>query len=75
VLVGMFVGELRSVIQTVKGSTLCVSVLVVRCLVLSCSGSVGRASIKALLGHESIATTQIYTNVGQERMERVVARL
>ena len=31
--------------------------------------------IKALLGHESIATTQIYTNVGQERMERVVARL
>ena len=31
--------------------------------------------IKALLGHESIATTQIYTNVGQERMEQVVARL
>jgi integrase/recombinase XerD len=31
--------------------------------------------IKALLGHESISTTQIYTNVGQERMERVVARL
>ena len=31
--------------------------------------------IKALLGHESIATTQIYTNVGQERMERVVGRL
>ena len=31
--------------------------------------------IKALLGHESIATTQIYTNVGQERMEKVVARL
>ena len=25
--------------------------------------------IKALLGHESISTTQIYTNVGQERME------
>ena len=31
--------------------------------------------IKALLGHESIATTQIYTNVGQERMEAVVGRL
>jgi integrase/recombinase XerD len=31
--------------------------------------------IKALLGHDSIATTQIYTNVGQERMEQVVARL
>ena len=27
--------------------------------------------IKALLGHESISTTQIYTNVGQERMEQV----
>ena len=24
--------------------------------------------IKALLGHESVATTQIYPNVGQERM-------
>jgi integrase/recombinase XerD len=31
--------------------------------------------IKALLGHESIATTQIYTNVGQERMKQVVGRL
>jgi integrase/recombinase XerD len=31
--------------------------------------------IKALLGHESIATTQIYTNVGQERMEKVVSQL
>ena len=31
--------------------------------------------IKALLGHKSVATTQIYTNVGQERMEKVVARL
>ena len=31
--------------------------------------------IKTLLGHESIATTQIYTNVGQERMEQVVSRL
>ena len=31
--------------------------------------------IKALLGHESISTTQIYTNVGQERMEKVVGRL
>jgi integrase/recombinase XerD len=31
--------------------------------------------IKALLGHESIATTQIYTNVGQARMEQVVGRL
>ncbi len=34
-----------------------------------------RVDIKALLGHESIATTQIYTNVGQARMEQVVARL
>jgi len=34
-----------------------------------------RVDIKALLGHESIATTPIYTNVGQERMEQVVARL
>jgi integrase/recombinase XerD len=31
--------------------------------------------IQALLGHESISTTQIYTNVGQERMEKVVGRL
>ena len=31
--------------------------------------------IKALLGHDSISTTQIYTNVGQERMEQVVGRL
>jgi integrase/recombinase XerD len=31
--------------------------------------------IKALLGHESISTTQIYTNVGQARMEQVVGRL
>jgi integrase/recombinase XerD len=31
--------------------------------------------IKALLGHESIATTQIYSHVGQERMATVVNRL
>ncbi len=31
--------------------------------------------IKVLLGHKSIATTQIYTNVGQGWMEQVVARL
>ena len=31
--------------------------------------------IKTLLGHESTATTQIDTHVGQERMEKVVARL
>jgi site-specific recombinase XerD len=31
--------------------------------------------IKALLGHESISTTQIYTNVGQERMATVVNKL
>jgi integrase/recombinase XerD len=30
--------------------------------------------IKVLLGHESSSTTQIYTNVGQERMEKVVGR-
>ena len=34
-----------------------------------------RVDIKALLGHESLATTQIYTHVGQERMEQGVARL
>jgi integrase/recombinase XerD len=31
--------------------------------------------IQALFGHVNLATTQIYTNVGQERMEQVVARL
>ena len=31
--------------------------------------------IQALLGHESIATTQIDTHVGQERMEAVVNTL
>ena len=31
--------------------------------------------IKALLGHESIATTQIYTHVDQTRMEKVVNKL
>ena len=31
--------------------------------------------IQALLGHSTINTTQIYTNVGQERMEKVVGRL
>ena len=61
-------------IQTVKCGALCASVLVVRCLVLSCSESAGRVRIKVLLGHESIATTQIYTHVGQERMEQVVGR-
>ena len=39
------------------------------------TGGAERVDIQALLGHESIATTQIYTNVGQERMEQVVARL
>jgi site-specific recombinase XerD len=29
-----------------------------------------RVDILELLGHESISTTQIDTNVGQERMER-----
>ena len=74
-LVGVFAGERRSVIQAVKCGVLCVSALVARCLVLSFSRSVGQVRIKALLGHESIATTQIYTNVGQERMEQVVGRL
>ncbi len=31
--------------------------------------------IQALLGHESISTTQIDTHVGQARMEQGVARL
>jgi integrase/recombinase XerD len=34
-----------------------------------------RVDIQALLGHESIATTQIDTHVGQDRMEKVVGRL
>ena len=34
-----------------------------------------RVDIQALLGHSTINTTQIYTNVGQERMEQVVGRL
>ena len=33
-----------------------------------------RVDIQALLGHESISTTQIDTHVGQARMEQVVAR-
>ena len=31
--------------------------------------------IKALLGHSTLNTTQIYAHVGQERMEKVVGRL
>ena len=34
-----------------------------------------RVDIQALLGHESISTTQIDTHVGQARMEQGVARL
>ena len=46
--------------------------LAVRCGVWYGGGTV---DIKALLGHESISTTQIDTHVGQERMEQGVARL
>ena len=31
--------------------------------------------IQALLGHESIATTQIYTHAGQERLSKLVEGL
>jgi len=31
------------------------------------------ADIQALLGHKSIATTQIYTYAGQERLSKLVA--
>jgi len=31
--------------------------------------------IQALLGHESIATTQIYTHAGQERLSKLVANI
>jgi integrase/recombinase XerD len=34
-----------------------------------------RVDIQALLGHESIATTQIDSHVGSARMEQGVARL
>ena len=34
-----------------------------------------RVDIQAMLGHESVATIQIDSHVGQERMETVVARL
>jgi integrase/recombinase XerD len=34
-----------------------------------------RVDIQVLLGHATINTTQIDTNVGQERMEQVVGRL
>jgi integrase/recombinase XerD len=34
-----------------------------------------RVDSQTLFGHESLATTQIDTNIGQERMEQVVARL
>ena len=34
-----------------------------------------RVDIKALLGHESIAATQMDTHVGQKRMKKVVAGL
>jgi site-specific recombinase XerD len=32
-------------------------------------------AIQALLGHSTINATQIYANVGQERMQKGVARL
>ena len=34
-----------------------------------------RVDIQALLGHESISTTQIDSHIGQARMEQVVGRL
>ena len=34
-----------------------------------------RVDLQVLLGHESLATPQIDTHVGQKRMEKVVARL
>lgn len=33
-----------------------------------------QVDIQALLGHESIATTQLYANVGQERRAAVVSK-
>ena len=44
-------------------------------LALPDSGATWWVDIQALLGHSTINTTQIYTNVGQERMEQVVGRL
>ncbi len=37
------------------------------------NGNAQLVDIQALLGHESIATTQIYTHAGQERLSRLVA--
>ena len=34
-----------------------------------------RVDLQALLGHERVATTRIYTHVGPERMEQGVGRL
>jgi integrase len=36
-------------------------------------GNIASVDIQALLGHESIATTQIYTHAGQERLSKLVA--
>ena len=62
--------------ETITGRSTAVDAVMnwtlIRCEVRSCDRLVDR---QALLGHESIATTQIYTNVGQERMEKVVGRL
>ena len=44
-------------------------------LALPDSGANWRVDVQALLGYVNLATTQIYTNVGQARMEKVVARL
>ena len=46
-----------------------------RCLVRSWGSPAEQMDIQALLGHESIATTQIDTHFGQDRMEQVVGRL
>ncbi len=37
--------------------------------------SAERVDIQTLRGHATLTTTPIYTNVGQERMEKVVGRL
>ena len=45
------------------------------CEVRSCFMAAKLVDIQALLGHSTLNTIQLYSHVGQERMEQVVGRL